>query len=148
MTLVTNYTAADNESAAEALKEAFLPAPWNEKWTLEEARERILELSHAKNFLGLLLKEDGKVVGMALGRILTFPEGKVAELEEFSLRPSYQGKGEGKRLIQAFEARAWKQGSKEIRLLTHPGYACVDFYKRIGYTKSKTALCLAKEKQR
>jgi N-acetylglutamate synthase-like GNAT family acetyltransferase len=59
-------------------------------------------------------------------------ENNEAQLRAMAVYDRYQGKGIGRRLVQAAEAYAWEQGYEKIIL--HARKVALGFYQSMGYT--------------
>jgi amino-acid N-acetyltransferase len=63
-----------------------------------------------------VLEHDGTIVGCVA--LYPFPKSKAAELACLAVHPQYQDGGRGERLLKHVEARAKRQGVKELFVLT------------------------------
>jgi GNAT superfamily N-acetyltransferase len=81
-----------------------------------------------KLFFGIFI--DNKIVGAVFG----FPREDYLLLSEIAIRPQFQNRGFGKKLIEAFEKIGIKYGFKEIRLGCEKDK--VGFYKKSGFKKT------------
>ncbi|ETV94900.1 hypothetical protein H310_11551 [Aphanomyces invadans] len=70
---------------------------------------------------------DDELVAYALLR----PAHPIAWMKQVAVSPAVQGKGLGRSLIEAFEARAIKEGFHSIHL--HARETAVGFYLKLGY---------------
>ena len=87
---------------ADTLIKAFKEEPWNEDWTFEQAYTRLDELMSARVSRGYIVldSEEKIVVGMVIGRIMTYMSQKELWLDEVSIHPAYQRKGIGTRMFE------------------------------------------------
>ncbi len=59
-------------------------------------------------------------------------------LDNVAVRPEYQGRGLGRRLIEFAESEARKQGFTQLDLYTHERMTeNIDMYKRLGYVETE-----------
>ncbi len=137
---------------SEIYARAFRLPPWNEEWTDGEAWAAIEEKMDLGADLFLAIDEDGeRVVGLALGIMLTESYPDAADLAPFGLVPgayycidmavceTHQRRGIGAQLLQAREARARELGASAVGMRTRPdNTACVVCYKHRGYTHTGT----------
>lgn len=121
---------------ADTLIKAFKEEPWNEDWTFEQAYTRLDELMSARVSRGyIVLDSDEKVVGMVIGRIMTYMSQKELWLDEVSIHPAYQRKGIGTKMFE-YVKRELQEEAEEISnivLTTMRGYPSVSFYEKIGF---------------
>lgn len=122
---------------ADTLIKAFKEQPWNEDWTFEQAYTRLDELMSARVSRGYIVldREEKTVVGMVIGRIMTYMSKKELWLDEVSIHPNYQRKGIGTRMIE-YVKRELKEEKEEISnivLTTMRGYPSVGFYEKNGF---------------
>lgn len=63
-----------------------------------------------------------------------YDRADVASFHQFGVRPGWQGRGIGSRLLGHIEQRAIQQGAAELALDTaEPAHALINFYMRRGY---------------
>lgn len=72
----------------------------------------VIERSRTRTDIRLTLRDASAEVGVLEGRI-DVPE---AHIRLVSVKPKFRGKGLGKRLVEAFERMAKREGSKRISL--------------------------------
>ncbi len=129
---------------AETLISAFREDPWNEEWTFEQAHVRLEELMSAKVSRGfIVLDMDTKtVVGMVIGRIMTYLSNKELWLDEVSVHPDYQRKGIGTRMFEYVKQELQQEDSsiRNIVLTTMRGYPSVSFYENIGFRMDENVI--------
>ncbi len=122
---------------ADTLIKAFKEEPWNEDWTFEQAYTRLDELMSARVSRGyIVLDSEAKiVVGMVIGRIMTYIDKKELWLDEVSIHPDYQRKGIGTRMLEYVkrELNAENEEISNIVLTTMRGYPSVSFYEKNGF---------------
>ncbi len=122
---------------ADTLIKAFKEEPWNENWTFEQAYTRLDELMSARVSRGYIAldSEEKIVVGMVIGRIMTYMSQKELWLDEVSIHPAYQRKGIGTRMFE-YVKRELQEEPEEISnivLTTMRGYPSVAFYEKNGF---------------
>lgn len=98
--------------------------------------ERLARILTTDWATAVVAEEDGAVVGMATGHVLPVlhSTGSLARLTAIVVAPSAQGRGVGRRLVEAIETWARAKGCPRIALTTalHRAGAHA-FYERIGY---------------
>jgi len=138
MIRVINET--DIPSCAKALIETFKEEPWNENWTYEEAYTRIDELMASRMSRGFVIVDNDKVVGMCIGRIMTYTGFKELWIDEFSVHPTYQGQRLGSKLLEFTKEALTEEKVGNMCLTTSKGYPAVKFYEQNGFTLSETVV--------
>ena len=83
----------------------------------------------AADVKGWLCEEQGLVVGFAMG------DRSNGEVQVVAVRPGYEGKGIGKRLLGLVQTWLHEQGHQEIWLLSNPdsGVRAHGFYRKLGW---------------
>ena len=130
----------DFESGAKGLMAAFKEVPWNENWTFEEAFLRIDELMASRMSRGYVIEEDDKVIGMCIGRLMTYTGFRELWVDEFSIHPEHQSQGLGRKLLDYAKQEVAKEGITNLCLTTIKGYPAVEFYQKNGFKPSETVL--------
>jgi ribosomal-protein-alanine N-acetyltransferase len=74
---------------------------------------------------------DGRAVGFAMARMVA----REAELLLLAVKSEDQGRGVGKRLLEAFVARAAARGAQRLHLEVREGNHAVKLYSRSGFTQ-------------
>ena len=87
--------------------------------------------SFGKAKLSLIIEENGKIIGVLKGKILSKSTLKVSTL---FIAIRYQKKGFGSKLLKKVENNARKIGIQKIILKANP--KAVNFYRKLGYEKT------------
>jgi ribosomal protein S18 acetylase RimI-like enzyme len=140
----TSLQAQELERAAEIYVECFTNPPWNENWTVEQAKNQIMEylINGCDVFVARL---NGEVVGVAVGMPLdTYSKateisdatGKSTSgsyyITDLAVDPSVRGKGLAQSMVGQLESVAWNAGYEDIvtRTKTDNSGAIAVFHKR------------------
>lgn len=101
--------------------------------TFPQVLERVLADPNAY----LAVAEDADIVGYVLGfdHYTFFANGRVAWVEEITVRADQRRNGIGWQLMQAFETWAQARGARLVALATR---RAASFYQAIGYEESAT----------
>jgi len=127
----------DYRTCAISLVESFKEEPWCENWTFNQAFERINEMMASKMSRGYVIVDNtGLVVGMCIGRIMTYLDFKELWIDEFSVNPSVQGRGLGNLLIGSAKKELEKENVRNMALTTEKGSPAVKFYEKNGFRVS------------
>lgn len=130
---------------AEIYVDAFNSEPWNDKWTIESAFNRISQMMNCEGFDGLVACEDEKILGMILGNHEYYYNGMHFHIKEFCVDLKLRGKGVGAQLIEEFTQRLKNKGIDEIILLTSRGDVTEGFYKKHGFKSFEDMVIMGKE---
>ena len=133
---IVQVTAKDLEKCAELFAHVFSQPPWNESWTIAQAKERLSFFLKTPNFVGLAAYSSEEVVGFIYGNYEPFQDKRVYLLKEMSIHPNLQGKGIGSELIQELHVQLKKQKVSAIDLITAKDGKAANFYIKNGYSKS------------
>ena len=105
-------------------------ACFQEAWSLDVIRQSL----SAPYFYGLMLEEDGKIIGYACGSSL-FED---AELMRIAVLPTYRGKGLGKLLLERFIEGALARGAERMFLeVRASNEAALGLYLKCGFEKNR-----------
>ena len=128
----------DFETCAKSLRATFKEEPWNENWTYNQAYERIDEMMASRMSRGYVVVDDDRVVGMCIGRIMTYMAFKELWVDEFSVNPTYQGQAIGSKLIAFVTDELKKENVSHMALTTAREYPAVKFYEKNGFKVSES----------
>lgn len=95
----------------------------------------------------LVAEERGRVIGMCTGQltISTAEGGVVALVEDVVVDPACQGRGTGRRLLEALGEWAAIRGATRLQLLAdRDNQPALDFYAKLGWQGTKL-ICLRKK---
>jgi len=123
----------DYDMCAKSLVETFGKEPWCEHWTYQQAFERIDEMMASRMSRGYVIADADTVVGMCIGRIMTYMDFKEFFIDEFSVNPSVQGQGLGSRLIEHIDLQLKKENVGNMSLNTEEDKPSVKFYEKNGF---------------
>lgn len=114
----------------------FSENPWNEGWTPETARERLLQVIGAPGFHGLVVVRDEEVVGLALGYRRRRPEGDFFLLDEMCVSSTLGRIGLGHMLLTRLRRDLASQGVGRVVLLTGRNGPARAFYEKNGFREN------------
>ncbi len=134
MNEIRMYKDTDIDEVVKLFLSVFGIEPWNDKWPdFETAKSYILENVQNPNFIGYVMIEDENIIGVSIGRVKTWWQGKEYLIEEFFIDNSYQGKGLGSKLMSFINNDLKKEEVKNIVLLTDKDTEAFKFYKKRGF---------------
>lgn len=147
--IIYNYF-KDNQiyDAANLFIEVFNSPPWNENWTLEYAIQRIETIFKTPGFRGIVCLEDSnsEIVGFCIGNDEAWENRKVFYLNELCIKPSYQQRGIGKKLINRLERELNHLEVNQIYLSTiRKKEGPKDFFSKLGYIVEEERITMLKK---
>lgn len=131
---------SDFDMCAKSLIATFKEEPWCETWTYQQAFDRIDEMMASRMSRGYVVTKEDDIVGMCIGRIMTYTDWKELWVDEFSVNPSVQGQGVGSLLISYVKSELEKENVGNMALTTEKGSPAVKFYEKNGFKVSKTVI--------
>lgn len=122
----------------------FNNEPWNETWTVEDARERLVDLVKTPKFLGFLLYEKDDLIGFIAGNSKQSDKGLAFYVTELCVHNQVQGKGYGPRLLQYLENELKERDIQSLYLLTAKGGSAEAFYIKNNYVENQERVVIKK----
>ena len=134
MTVIIRKATADDTDAVFCLAEEFATSFVPERTAFEIALADIIASDGANLSVAAV---NGDVVGYCLGfdHHTFYANGRVAWVEEITVKEALRRKGVGKALMKNFEEWSRKRGSKLVALATR---RAASFHGGIGYEESAT----------
>jgi GNAT superfamily N-acetyltransferase len=132
---------AEALSGANILVHAYGEPPWEEAWTMENARRRLIELSSPPDAIRLGAFCQGKLVGFAFASPHTSAIGTGLYVAEIAISPSHQRMGFGTALLTHVERAAIQLGYLQVWLVSRQIGGVANYYQTNGYNRSN-ALCI------
>lgn len=128
--------------AKSLFRASFSAPPWNDDWSDEKQLNAYIEdIAKQTNSLPLgLYDEEGgktKLIGLSFGRIIHFYEGTQYRVDEFCIRPAFQGKGYGSLFIGGIKRMLKDMGVAYTLLDTVKTYNVYSFYLKNGFEEIK-----------
>lgn len=133
-TRVTPLARGDLDRCSHLYVGVFNAPPWNDRWTLITARQRLLDLLDTPGFAGSVLLANDELVGFAMGYSEQWQNNRVFYLTEMCVKTASQRQGFGTRLLRSLEKRLTAEfGATSIYLMTMRGGPAERFYAANGY---------------
>ena len=143
--LIQFYHMDNLERYGEIYAAAFSGAPWNDPWKTEDAIIHVREVLESKQAYGLEYVIDNKVVGILFGTSMLFHFGRVFEINDLAVDPSYQGRGIASKLLKYCQADMKKRGIKGLPVITSAGGSLPEFYGKHGFKKEAEVILMGME---
>ncbi len=106
-------------------------------WTEETAEKRICQVLTIRDAYGLLLEENGRPIGFAMGYFKPYDDLTGYTLEEIVIAGDRQGMGLGSRLLGELEARVKARGAACVELQAVADEMHEHYYGKAGYQNAK-----------
>lgn len=106
-------------------------------WTEITAGRRIHQVLSMEDSYGLIMEDNGAVVGFAMGYFKQYDDILGYTLEEIIIATEYQNKGCGSALLKDLETRVRKKGAACIELQAVADEHHEHYYGKAGYHNAK-----------
>ena len=123
---------------AEIYARAFSGEPWNDAWSVGDAKVHVSELIESRTFYGLEYVVDGIVAGILLGTSTLFSYGRTFEISDLAVDPFFQGQGIGEKLLKRCTCDMTHAGMVGIHLITASSGYLPEFYAKHGFTREES----------
>lgn len=130
---------------AEVYVEAFNSEPWNDKWSIESASNRISQMINCEGFDGLVAYEGEKLIGIILGNHEYYYDAMLFQIKEFCVASQVKGTGVGSKLLDEFTIRLKAKGIDRIILLTSRRNETEGFYRKYGFNSIEDMVMMGKD---
>lgn len=129
----------------ELFLDVFSSPPWNDEWkSHNHSKEYIKELMSSPNSCSFGFFHKDKIIGLSLGHVYTWWEGKEYHIKEFCIAKDCQKQSFGKRFIQAIENQCMEDNYKAILLPTEKDVPAFNFYLKQGYKELNNSVFMVK----
>ena len=122
----------------------FSGPPWYDAWTDEQLHAYISEWTGNKNALSFGLFQNGRLIGIALGRIKNWYTGTEYWIDEFGILPAMQHSGLGSEFMEAIEKALAEKGIRQVVLLTERHVPAYHFYRKNGFEEKEDTVFFVK----
>jgi aminoglycoside 6'-N-acetyltransferase I len=123
--------AEDLDEAAALYVRVFNAPPWRDAWTEESARARLADMWATPGVVGVVSRDENRLVGFALGHVERWYSGPHFYLREMCVEADRQRSGHGSRMLSALDDRL--EQVTALHLLTGRGTPAEEFYRRRGF---------------
>ena len=119
--------------ASRVYAQCFNLPPWEEGWSLDVAAQRLEMLLAFPTAVGVVARQQGHVVGLAIGHVEPFADGSHFYLSEICVSSAHQRSGVGDALLDVLSALLREDGVLYIWLLTERALAGESFFRKQGF---------------
>ena len=125
----------DISSCAEVYISAYGAEPWNEKYDKQSVEKYISDYLGSKTNQCFAARENGKIIGIALGIIVPSINIPFLRIEDFCISAEEQGKGFGTEFIKLVFEKSKELGCDSVLLGTLRDFPSHKFYLKIGFSE-------------
>lgn len=118
---------------------------WQNRWSETTAAQYLSDIYRMPKFVGFVLETESCILGAVFAREKVWWSGSEVYVEELFIRPEYQGKGCGTRLMEEIGLYVREKNLAGITLSTNRYAPAVNFYHKHGFTDCEHVLFLSKE---
>lgn len=140
---IRNAVVDDLDAITAVFVQCFNDAPWNDGWSFDAARERLVGILAARHFRGAVAVSDGNIVGLLLGQKERWVDAFHFNLQEMCVVPARQRNGVGRALLRHVTEQLRAEGTEKIYLITSPDGGAAAFYSAHGYYASRGRIVMA-----
>ena len=130
----------DISSCAEVYISAYGAEPWNEKYDKQSVEKYISDYLGSKTKQCFAARENGKIIGIALGKIVPSINIPFLRIEDFCISAEEQGKGFGTEFIKLVFEKSKELGCDSVLLGTLRDFPSHKFYLKIGFSDVDSVL--------
>ncbi len=127
------FTTSDLEQGAKVYVSCFNAPPWDDNWTLDDAKKRLETLLQFPGAIGLVATRESRIVGLAIGHCEPWSDGRHFYLNEMCIDPAEQRSGIGGALLREFLQVLREEGISSLYLLTDTGTGAEAFFRKNGF---------------
>lgn len=104
-----------------------------EEWTMDTAKDRLVELMEDNPGLCFCLELDGKIIGFVFAEKFKFIKGNYLWISALAIQAQQQGKGYGLKTLQFMEKLARERGFNVFTLVANIKEKAFKIYEKFGF---------------
>ena len=137
------------ENVCKLYRDAFNGPPWNEKWSFERAKIRILDLVKYERSLGIVACNPASQtpLAIAIGVFQTCADYDQFYINELCVHPDWQKQGLGQLTLNKIIETAFEQGAQKIYLYTEKNSHLEKFYAKRGFQADSAEIQMSMQKE-
>lgn len=113
-------------------------------WTMETTAKRIRQVMTREDAFGLLLEDQGRLLGFAMGYFEQYDDCQAYDLIEIVVAGEYQDQGLGTAFMEELERRVKAGGAAMIQLQSVNDGKHEHFYEKLGFKNAKNLVLKTK----
>lgn len=134
----------DLEKCSEILCAVYNNEVWQCRWTLDIAKEYLLDFYNANKFVGFVLELKNEVCGAIFCHEKIWWDNNELYIDELFITPNLQGNGKGSELIKAVEEYVKEHKLAGLTLTTNSYSSAPEFYNKRGFCENKYNIFMSK----
>jgi len=124
----------DLKSVVEMFKVEYSKEPYNERWSVERALEKVK--NYFKDDVIFVAEIEGKIIGFIIVRDYLWDDSRRGSVEEFVVLADFQGKGVGTKLMGYIEKYFLSKGIRHLSFFTSKKARAAKFYEKLGFKET------------
>jgi ribosomal protein S18 acetylase RimI-like enzyme len=132
----------DLDAITAVFMECFNAPPWNDGWSVANARECVQAMLETRHFRGAVAMVDGVVVGALLGQKERWVESFNFLIQEMCVLARHQRQGIGRALVNHVSRVLRSEGTDTVYLLTNRDSGAAAFYEALGFKTSQSRIMM------
>ena len=136
----------DNDllECAALFAESFKQPPWDEKWNIDDALERLSDFYHCPKTVAFKVLDNGYIVGFLIGNVEVWCEDNYFYLKEMCVSSTRQRAGVGRILMTHLEEVLLEKKIARAYLMTQRNSIPEQFYTSLGYMVNHEMIVMRK----
>lgn len=128
------YKSKDLDKCVDMFIKAFREKPWGIEWpSFQKAKSYIKSITHMPGFMGVVLEDNNKILGMIIGHQKDLMNESIFFVEEMCVDVAHQRKGYGEMLMNQTKKLLLENNVTRITLMTKERVPAVKFYQEQGF---------------
>ena len=146
---ITKISEKHIEECADLFIDVFPRPPWNDTYSSREQVVNFFQNHMACNyFVGYVLKEQACIIALSIGMKKPWINGMEYCIDQFCVKPEWQGKGIGSRFLKLIEDEIQAEKMNAIILNTERGFPSENFYLKNGFQLVDELITLIKQNKK
>ena len=143
---IKNITFEMLDECADLYMNTYSQEPWNESWSSKDVVVNFYKNHYENNyFRGFVAIKNETIVGVSVGFLKSWIKGMEYYIDDFFIRPDYQGQGIGSKFMKAIKDELILQNIHAIILCTERDYPAYKFYEKMGFKSFQDTIYLGIE---
>ncbi|HSL85448.1 MAG TPA: GNAT family N-acetyltransferase [Bacteroidales bacterium] len=142
--MVRKFELEDLTACAEIMMSVYNNELWQCRWSLEKAKDYLMDYVKCHKFIGYTLWLDDKIVGALFSHEKIWWNSNEIFIDEMFVSPPHQRKGYGTELLNAVENYIEEHKLAGFTLTTNRFTPAPDFYRKNGFTDAEHVLFMYK----
>lgn len=132
------------DELTELFIDVFNAPPWNDLWSVDQARIRLRDIMKRPKFFGIAEYDGNRLVGMIMGHGEQSFDGIHFQILELCVANDMKGNGIGSHLLDELTKYLESRGITCVYMLTMRGVNTEEFYGKYGFKISQQMCIMSK----